>query len=127
VDGDPTRCGYNRTQIDHCLKNIAEKGVHQESAGVQHLKFLLHQKGKILLSAGERKKLKAHPEILKLRIDSENSPFQGIPAEIRRSLFEILLSHAEGAVKKEGRSWHEIDPFQDPEFPEPYRFENYSI
>jgi len=126
IGGDPTRCRYTRTQIDYCLKNIFKKGVHQESAGVQHLKYLLNQKGKIILSAGERKKLKAHPEILKVRIDSEHSPYEGIPREIRRSLFNILLAHAEGAVKRRDRLWQEIDPYQDPEFQDPYRFENNS-
>jgi len=123
IDGDPRHCGYTAAQIEHCLNNIAGKGVHQESAGVQHLKSLLYQKGKITLSASAGRKLKEHPEILKVRIDPEHSPYEAIPSEIRHPLFKIYLSHAESAVKRKGRLWQEIDLFQDPDFHRRYRFD----
>jgi len=37
IDADPSHCGYSLSQVKDCLKDIAVKGVHQESAGAQHL------------------------------------------------------------------------------------------
>jgi len=123
IDGDPGRCGYTKAQIDNCLKNVAHKAIHQESGGVQHLKFLLAQKNKVNFSKGARQKLKEHPEILKVRIDPEHAPYDGIPRNIRPALFEIFMAHAEGVAKRSGRLWLDIDPFKDLEFNVPYQFD----
>jgi creatinine amidohydrolase/Fe(II)-dependent formamide hydrolase-like protein len=67
--------------------------------------------------------MRSHPEIMKIRVDHEYAPYQCIPFEIREDLFKILLANAEGVVKRSGRVWIDIDPFQDTEFTSPYQFE----
>jgi creatinine amidohydrolase/Fe(II)-dependent formamide hydrolase-like protein len=122
IGADPAQCGYTPEQIDNCLKNLRGKGIHQESAGEQHLNFMLHQKG-LILSDNSKKGIKAHPEILKIRIDPERSPVDEIPREIRRGLFEILIKYSEGAAKKQGRMWIDHKILNDPELSSPFPFE----
>jgi creatinine amidohydrolase/Fe(II)-dependent formamide hydrolase-like protein len=127
IGADPGQCGYTHTQINDCLKNIQEKGIHQESAGAQHLNFLLYQKGLIPSDNKNKKGIKAHPEILKVRIDPERSPVEEIPREIRRGLFEIFVKYSEGTVKRQGRIWVDHDLFNDPELSGPYPFERKTV
>jgi creatinine amidohydrolase/Fe(II)-dependent formamide hydrolase-like protein len=122
LDADPKNCGYSQTQIEDCLKALAEKGVHQESAGAQHLAFLLSEKG-FLRKTSPSVKIKEHPEIMKARFDTERSPIQAVPQEIREPVMHIFLEHAEGSVKRQGRMWVEYDPLNDPALARPYPFE----
>ncbi len=121
LDADPKNCGYTESQIKNCLDAIAAKGVHQESAGAEQLKFLLIQKG--LISPEKKAKAIEHPEILKVRIDPERSPLETMPVDIREPILRIFLEHAEGAVRRQGRLWVEYDPLNDPALSSPYPFE----
>jgi mycofactocin system creatininase family protein len=58
-----------------------------------------------------------------LRFDRERSPMESIPQEMRAPLYTILLQHATGAVRRQGRLWTRIDPLKDPALYQPYRFE----
>ncbi len=120
-DGNPENCGYTRGQVQQCLKAISEKGVHQEPAGAKHLAYLLKKKG-IVSTSSAAFKAKEHPEIMKVRIDPEKSPFDTVPLDLRRPLFKIFLTHASGVVKRVGRQWVEFDPFNDPSFSRPLDF-----
>ncbi len=123
INANPSNCGYSASQIESCLKELAARGVHQESAGAQHLLYLLSQKGLIPQLA---KKLKAreHSEILKVRFDPEKSPVDAIPTELRQPLLKIFLQHSEGAVQHLGRVWIDYDPFSDPALSNPYPFDS---
>jgi creatinine amidohydrolase/Fe(II)-dependent formamide hydrolase-like protein len=123
IDADPSNCGYSPSQIENCLKELADKGVHQESAGAQHLVFLLSQKGFIPQPA-KKIKARAHSEILKVRFDPEKSPIDAIPTELRQPLLRIFLQHSEGAVQHLGRVWIDYDPLNDPALSNPYPFES---
>ena len=122
LDADPTNCGYSRTQIEDCLQDLAEKGVHQESAGAQHLGFLLSQKG-LLGKTSPSMKIKEHPEIMKARFDAERSPIESVPQDIREPVMHVFLEHAGGSVKRQGRMLVEYDPLNDPALASPYPFE----
>ena len=122
LDANPTDCGYTEKQIKTCLESLAQKGVHQESSGAQHLAFLLEQKG-TLSKFSSPIKIKEHPEIMKVRIDPERSPIESIPVDIREPVLRIFLEHAEGAVKRQGKMWIEFDPINDPALTTPYPFE----
>ncbi len=122
LDADPKNCGYTDSQIKNCLDAIAAKGVHQESAGAEHLKFLLIQK-EILPPPEKMIKVTEHPEIMKVRIDPEKSPIETVPVDIREPILQIFLEHAEGAVRRQGRLWMEYDPLNDPALSSPYPFE----
>jgi len=122
LDADPTNCGYSQIQIEDCLEALAEKGVHQESAGAQHLAFLLSEKG-LLRKTSPSMKIKEHPEIMKARFDTERSPIESVPQDIRGPVLHIFLEHSEGSVKHQGRVWVEYDPLNDPAFATPYPFE----
>ena len=61
--------------------------------------------------------------MLRLRFDRERSPLDGIPLELRRPLYAILLQHADGAVRREGREWKSFDPLTAPEIDAGYHGE----
>jgi creatinine amidohydrolase/Fe(II)-dependent formamide hydrolase-like protein len=127
VGGDPTRCGYEPAQIEACLKNAAELGLHQESAGEQQLMWLLAELGRVPEeTVADVPRISArgpHPEVLSLRFDDRRSPIQSIPASLRRQLYGILLQHADGAVRRSGRTWVPFDLLNDASMARAYRFE----
>ena len=110
VDTDPTRCGYTPAQIDHCLRSLAEKGVHQESAGATHLRWMLAEQARLSLPEKVRKTLRPHPEIVNLRFHPDRSPAETLPEDLREPLFRIFLEHAEGALERREGKWVPFDP-----------------
>ena len=123
IGADPARCGYTREQIDRCMRDLVDQGIHQESAGFEHLIFMLAVNGMIDVPPLRRRTLGERPEILKLRFDSVRSPIDSIPVDLRIPLYRILLEHAAGAVKRVGRQWAPFDPIDDPGITAPYPFE----
>ncbi len=111
LDADPKNCGYSEQQIQRCMVDLAQKSVHQEHAGSEHLFYLLQEKGKI---AAPSKKPKARPEIMKLRIDPDKSPVEIIPMDLRQKLYWKLYANADGAVKRIGRKWVDFEIIGDP-------------
>ena len=45
VGADPERCGYTPEQIAHAMVRLTADGLHQESAGAEHLMHLLVERG----------------------------------------------------------------------------------
>jgi creatinine amidohydrolase/Fe(II)-dependent formamide hydrolase-like protein len=142
VGADPAACGYDREQIAAALAAFAERGSHTETPGVQHVAFLLEQRGLFppigagagraaigpaaataMSAGGGAITARKRPEIAKLRFDPERSPSHGIPNDLREPLYRIFLEHADGAVKKSGRVWIACDPLRDQTFSGPYPFE----
>lgn len=119
LNADPRNCGYSEKQIEQCLSKIFERGIHQESAGARHLLYLLNQKGM------NQKPGREHPEIMKIRIDTEKSPLNSIPMELRTPLLSIFKEHATGAVKMVDRKWIDFEPSRDKNFLKPFSFEAY--
>jgi creatinine amidohydrolase/Fe(II)-dependent formamide hydrolase-like protein/7-cyano-7-deazaguanine synthase in queuosine biosynthesis len=122
LDGDPTHCGYTSLQIETCLKNLPKKGVHQEAKAVEHLGHLLNKKEFISTDHIGESKARKRPDIMKLRFDPRKSPLDGIPKDLRKPLYRIMLDHSEGAVKRRGRRWIDFDLMTDPEAKMPYPF-----
>jgi creatinine amidohydrolase/Fe(II)-dependent formamide hydrolase-like protein/7-cyano-7-deazaguanine synthase in queuosine biosynthesis len=120
---DPTACGYSAQQQPEILRALAEKGVHQEAVAAEHMAYLLAHQG--LLPTGRIGALKAHhrPEALSLRFHSERAPITGIPASLRKPLYEKVLEHGLGALRRQGRQWTPVDLRQDPEMTAPYPFD----
>ena len=123
VGADPEKCGYTKEQIQDCLLDLADKGVHQESAGAQQLLYLLSKNGILQTDPSATKRVREHPEILQVRFEIERAPMNGIPHDLRKPLYNILLRHGNGAVRRTGRRWIEFDPLSDPSLHEPYPFE----
>ena len=122
LDADPGQCGYTPEQVRRCLKQLADKGVHQEQAGVQHLGWMLQQKGVLSGSSTGKVRGRERPEVMKLRFDSERSPLDTLPVDLRKPVVRLLLEHADGAVRKNGRVWLDFDPLSDPKMNRPYEF-----
>jgi creatinine amidohydrolase/Fe(II)-dependent formamide hydrolase-like protein/7-cyano-7-deazaguanine synthase in queuosine biosynthesis len=122
LDADPKNCGYSATQIKKCLADIASKGIHQESAGVKQLVFLLEKK-ELLPQGHSKTKAVEHPEIMKARFDPEKSPMETVPLDVREPILRIILEHTQGAVMRQGRIWVDFDPLNDPSLTDPYPFE----
>jgi creatinine amidohydrolase/Fe(II)-dependent formamide hydrolase-like protein len=123
IGGDPRRCGYSDGQIASCLAEFAAKGAHQETAGVEQIRLMLLEKGRIEIDRRTGPGHRAHPEVLKLRFDSRRSPMNAIPLDLRRPLFGILLDHCNGAVTRSASAWKDFDPLNSPEIRSPYPFE----
>jgi creatinine amidohydrolase/Fe(II)-dependent formamide hydrolase-like protein len=123
IGADPVQCGYSLSQIQDGLEKLPHKRVSQEAAGVKHLFFMLAQKGIIDAKELPPEAVKAHPEILKLRIDGKSSPINAIPTGLRKPLFRIFLKHADGAVLRSGRSWKKVDVLKDPAVDATFPFE----
>lgn len=119
IGADPSNCGYTAEHIEYCLKALSEKELHQESAGAQHLRFLLNQRG-LILQPSKGLHARPQPQVMKVRFDPEMSPLEGIPVDLREPLLRIFLNHAAGAVKRQGRIWVDYDPFHDRSFSEHY-------
>lgn len=122
LDADPSRCGYRPEHARSCLDALVEQGIHQESAGVEHLFHVLRQKGLIPDSIPTRPR----PEVMQLRVDSERSPLDTIPGDLRRELFAVLAQHAQGCVERKGRDWLPCDPLEAEALARPYPFEHES-
>ncbi len=120
---DPQRCGYSPEQIDVCLKGLETKEIHQETEGVQHLAFLLSQKGLIKNPSIGSIRAKENQQIIRPRFDSEKSPLDGIPVDLREPLYEIFSEHASGAAMRAGRVWRDFDLFSNEALAKPYPFE----
>jgi creatinine amidohydrolase/Fe(II)-dependent formamide hydrolase-like protein len=110
LDVDPALCGYRPEQVEAGLRALARHGVHQETECAEHVAALLDQKGR-LPEAERRLRPRSHPEVTQLRIDRERSPLDDIPLDLAERLLRIYLSHARGAVRRDGRSWVRTDVF----------------
>jgi creatinine amidohydrolase/Fe(II)-dependent formamide hydrolase-like protein len=127
IGADPVVCGYNRSQIEYCLRTFNQKGVSQDDTDAMHLAFILKQKGVIEESPFAKVKPKAHPETMKLRFDPKRSPIEAIPRDLRKELFKIMLHHAEGAVRRFGLKWEPFDPLSDnSDIAYPFEFEAFA-
>lgn len=124
LEQSPSICGYTDGQVQDCLNALVEKGVHQETSGVQQLAHLLHARGSITSPKLGEVKSRPRPEILKLRFDRERSPVTSIPNDLRLPLYPILLEHAEGSVKRTGRIWINANPLTGDDLTKPYPFES---
>jgi creatinine amidohydrolase/Fe(II)-dependent formamide hydrolase-like protein len=127
LEAEPSNCGYKQEQIASCLKNLPLKGINQESPGLQHLGFILKQKGLLTEGAIGGVKPRRRPEIMKLRFDPEKSPMEDIPVDLRESLYWLYLEHAAGAARRKGRVWIDFDPLDDPAMTRPYPFESFGV
>jgi len=123
VGADPKLCGYTEDQIETCLRDLVTRGVHQEADGAQHLAYLL-AKRKLIAERrlGEHEAFE-RPDTLRLRFETERSPLDAIPPDLRGAVFPLLMAHAQGAVQKSGRMWIDMDPLKDEELSRPYPFE----
>jgi creatinine amidohydrolase/Fe(II)-dependent formamide hydrolase-like protein len=127
LEADPSNCGYKQEQIGSCLKNLPVKGINQENPAVQHLGFILKQRGFLTEAPIGTAKSRRRPEIMKLRFDPEKSPMEDIPVDLREPLYWLYLEHAAGAVKRKGRVWIDFDPLDDPAMTRPYPFESFGV
>lgn len=107
--GDPAACGYTPGQVESCLRNLPREGTWQEPEALEHLGFLLHERG--LLPAAEvgSREARQRSEVMKLRFDGDASALDDLPADLRRPLFTLLLELAEGAVKLADGHWIDFD------------------
>ncbi len=119
LDGDPLGCGYTEEQVRHCLDDLSKRPPHQEKEGAGHLAWLLQEK-KVL---APRKGVRPYPEVMRLRFDAEHAPRGWIPADIRRKLLRIFLHHAEGAIERRQRRWHDAEPLTPDFLSATYRFD----
>ena len=123
LGADPTDCGYTKDQIERCLHSIATETSHQDTTDAEHLLFMLLEKDRIKIPDAGTVKAAQHEEVMKLRFDSERSPLNAIPVDLRKPLYKIMLTYAEGSMIREKRKWADFDPLNDERIKKPYPFE----
>jgi creatinine amidohydrolase/Fe(II)-dependent formamide hydrolase-like protein len=124
VGANPENCGYSAEQIERCLTRIASEGTHQERHAIEQLAFMLWKQGLVPRPALGAIRALERPAVLNLRFDPQRSPMDDIPTDLRKPLYQILLQHVRGSVKRSGRLWIEFDPLVDPGLHAPYVFES---
>ncbi len=124
IGADPTVCGYTNEQIVRCLRALTEKGVHQETDGAEQLVYLLQRKGLVNGAANGAPRAIERRHIMRMRLDPQRSPVDGVPADLRRAVYPMLLEHADGAVQRNGKLWIDYDPLAETELAKPYPFES---
>lgn len=120
---NPENCGYNKKQIEECLKALETKPIHQEKSGAQQLHYMLYSQGLINPSSESPMPIKENDEVLHLRFDNERSTPTCIPDDLRKPLYKIFLEYAEGSLKRIDRKWTPLNTFNDTDFNTPYPFE----
>jgi creatinine amidohydrolase/Fe(II)-dependent formamide hydrolase-like protein len=124
IGANPMTIGYDQKQISKCLHALENKGVHVEKPGAEHLAFLLSQAKLISNNKVGKIRGRERAEVMQLRFDSERSPANAIPVDLRKPLYQIFLKHAHGAVRKSGRLWNNFDLLKDKQLIQPYPFES---
>ena len=108
LEADPANCGYTAQQVSECLTQLAARPIKQLGSDAAHLHYLLLRSGALPVTERTRKVSRAHPEILKLRFDRERSRLEDLPVHVRKPLFDILRTYADGAVRRVPGRW---EPF----------------
>ncbi|HEX4965990.1 MAG TPA: hypothetical protein VF173_34590 [Thermoanaerobaculia bacterium] len=108
--GDPAACGYSPGQVERCLRELPQQGTWQEPYALEHLAFLLHEKGVLPAAMVGSYRAARHSEMMKLRFDGDASDLGDVPEDLRYPLFRLLLEHAEGAVTAVNDEWIDFDP-----------------
>ncbi|MCB1058279.1 MAG: creatininase family protein, partial [Acidobacteria bacterium] len=117
---DPMACGYSAAQIEHCLAELGQRGVHQEAAGARHMVWLLQRRGLLGETVEAFGQARPAPEVTKLRFHREASPVEALPEDLRGPIFRLWMHHAEGAVERTGRLWTPCDPLEPSWLARPY-------
>lgn len=110
LDEKPQNCGYTEEQIRYCLKSLESSSIKQLGSDAAHLYHLLLKKNLIEENSYTSYFAKEHPEITKLRFDSQRSKIDEIPSHLQKPLTGLLLKYSDGAVKRANRKWEEIKP-----------------
>ncbi|MCW3807645.1 hypothetical protein [Plebeiibacterium marinum] len=113
LDENPEHCGYDPGQIDRGLKALGFKSVKQIGSDAAHLYYMLQEKNLLVDNEFTRKAAKKHPEIMKLRFDTERSCLDDLPEHIRKPLFTILMQYSSGAVQRVNGKWIDVDVDDD--------------
>jgi creatinine amidohydrolase/Fe(II)-dependent formamide hydrolase-like protein len=114
LGADPGRCGYSPDQVDRCMEDLVEMGIHQEREGIEHLGHLLDSMGLLRGPGLGEVAPRERPEVLSLRFSEDRSPLDVVPTDIRRALTELLLLHASGSVRWVKGVWRPFDVMADP-------------
>ena len=123
IGGDPALCGYGPEQVEHALKELAAKGVHQEAPCARKTACMLVDRGMILDSSPFGAEARDESVVLCLRFDASASPPGDVPRDLRPGLYRILLEHGIGAVVRDGSRWTPIDPGAPELVDAPFAFE----
>jgi len=126
IGADPATCGYTPQQVEHCLNSFLHEPLHQEHAGAQHVAYLLTQRGTLHSKFMKSVTVKERPEVMKIRIDAERAPVEGMPVAFRKPLFDLFLQYAGGAVRRTGQLWVSCNPTDHSELMKPYPFDRHN-
>lgn len=124
LGADPAQCGYTAEQTGNCLRDLTKKGIHQDNEGAEHIAFLLDKKGLISEPFIGTAQARERHEVMKLRFHREKAPLECIPVDLREPLYRIYLEYADGAVRRQGKTWLLFDLLKGPALRRPFPFES---
>lgn len=101
---DPAAIGYPPAVQARCLEDLANRGVKQAEDG-QHLGALLVERGHISVDTPFGAQGRRHHETTCLRFDPVASPRDVLPRDLRQPVWQLLATHAHGAVEQRGDTW----------------------
>jgi len=127
IGAEPATCGYTPQQVERCLNSFLREPIHQEHAGAQHVAYLLTQKGILHSKIMKSVTVKERPEVMKIRIDADRAPVEGVPVSFRKRLFDLFLEYTGGGVRRSGQLWATCNLEADSELLKPYPFESSKI
>ena len=119
----PGKCGYTGEQVKKALECLPGSGVKQLGSDAAHLYYLLLEQGVIDKDAGIAGMAGPHPQIMKLRFDRERSALNDMPVQLIKQVIPLLLTYADGAVKRQDKKWVDFDPMAELETAGQYPFE----
>jgi creatinine amidohydrolase/Fe(II)-dependent formamide hydrolase-like protein len=105
------------------MADLMKKEIHSERCVIEHVAFLLKNKGLIPRARIGSVRARQREEVMKLRFHHDRSPADAVPSDLREPLVRICLEHAHGMVRRRGKAWEEWDSFNDPEFKRPAPFQ----
>ncbi len=119
----PRDVAIPREQIASALEKLGSAGVKQLGTDAAHLFHLLLDKNLIPKDSVNAGLARNHPHITKLRFDNERSTLNDLPLKLYKSLLEIYLQYADGAVQRQNKQWVEFNALADLTRSSAYPFE----
>lgn len=123
MDESPESCGYTPEQIASALEKLGNAGVKQLGTDAAHLYHLLLDKSLISKDSVNAGLARKHSHITMLRFDNERSTLNDLPLKLHKTLLEIYLQYADGAVRRQNKQWVEFNVLSDLTRSSAYPFE----
>jgi len=113
LEESPENCGYTSLQISQAIQKTGSSGVKQIGSDAQHLYYMMVQNKLISKKAASASLAREHAYIMKMRFDGTRSALNDMPVDLYKEMIPIFLEYTEGAVKRSGKQWVDMDIYDE--------------